>query len=150
MRLSVSILPPVDTPSSRPTAPSGLSTYLTSSTIFTFDHSSYELVQVSLSLQSMALQLFSLYRPPLSRKSKLTESMFPNQLSDLLDHCNSLHGDLCASGDFNAHFDLPHNLTTTKLLDLLRMFNLHQTVKQPTQRQGHVIDLVKERPDDGV
>ena len=38
----------------------------------------------------------------------------------------------------------------TKHLDLLRMFSLHQTVKQPTHRQGHIIDWVIERPDDGV
>ena len=76
--------------------------------------------------------------------------MFPDQFSDLLDHCNSLPGDLCVLGDFNVHFDLPHNPTTTKLLDLLRMFNLHQTVKQSTHRQGHIIDWVIERLDDGV
>ena len=52
--------------------------------------------------------------------------------------------------DFNVPFDLPHNSTTTKLLDLLRMFSLHQTVKQTTHRQGHIIDWVIERPDDGV
>ena len=53
-------------------------------------------------------------------------------------------------GDLSVHFDLPHNPTTTKLLDLLRMFSLHQTVQQPTHRQGHIIDWVIERPDGGV
>ena len=76
--------------------------------------------------------------------------MFPDQFSDLLDHCNSLPDDLCVLGDFNVHLDLPHNPTMTKLLDLLRMFSLHQTVQQPTHRQGHIIDWVIERPDDGV
>ena len=106
-----------------------LSTNLTSSTTFTFDHSSYELVQVSLTLQNKALLFFCLYRPPPSCKNKVTKSMFPDQVSDLLDHCNSLPGDLCFPGGFNIHFDLPCNPTMTKLLDLLRMFNLHQTVK---------------------
>ena len=59
-------------------------------------------------------------------------------------------GDLCVLGDLNVHFDLLHNPTTTKLLDFLRMFNLYQTVKQPTHRQGHIIDWVIERPVDGV
>ena len=75
--------------------------------------------------------------------------MFSDQFSVLLDHCNSLPGDLCVLGDFNIHFDLPHNPTTTKLLDLLRMLSLHQTVKQSTHRQGHIIVWVIERPDDG-
>ena len=79
----------------------------------------------------------------------MTESVFTDQFSDLLDHCNSLPGDLCVLGDFNFHFDLPHNPTTTKLLDLLRMLSLHQTAKQSTHRQGHIIDWVTERPDDG-
>ena len=62
----------------------------------------------------------------------------------------TLPGDLCVLADFNVHFDLPPNPATTKLLDLLRMFNLRQSVQQPTHRQGHIIDWVIERPDDGV
>ena len=76
--------------------------------------------------------------------------MFPDQFSHLLDHCKSLPGDLCVLGDPNAHFYLLHNHITTKPLDLLRMFNLRQSVQQPTHRQGHIIDWVIERPDDGV
>ena len=117
-----------------------LSTCLIVSTTFTFDHFSYELAQVSLTLQLKALHFFCLYCSLPSHKNKLTESMFPDQFSHLLDHCKSLPGDLCVLGDPNAHFYLLHNHITTKPLDLLRMFNLHQTVKQPTHRQGHSID----------
>ena len=151
MRLSVPILPPVHTPSIPPHPPphprvavspsfSGtLSTYLTSSSTFPFDHTSYELVQVSLTLQHIALHFFSLYRPPCFPTSSLTS------LTTV-----TLPGDLCVLADFNVHFDLSHNPATTKLLDLLRMFNLRQPVQQPTHRQGHIIDWVIERPDDGV
>ena len=49
---------------------------LTFSTILDFDHSSFELVQATLTLQKRSVQFFCLYRPPPSKKNKLSHSMF--------------------------------------------------------------------------
>lgn len=105
-----------------------LSPHLTTSTRFSFDHSSFELAQVSVRLQHRVLHFFCVYRPPPSRKNKLTESMFFSQFPGLLDHCDSLPGLLCILGDFNFHLDQPQNPSTSKLLDFLRMQSLHQLV----------------------
>ena len=74
------------------------------------------------------LHFFCVYRPPPSRKNKLTESTFLGQFPDPLDHCDSLPGLLCILGDFNFHLDQPQNPSTFKLLDFLRMQSLHQLV----------------------
>ena len=44
----------------------------------------------------------------------------------------------------------PENPNTSKILDLLRMHSLHQLVGSTAQRQGHTVDVVTERPDDGI
>ena len=62
-----------------------LSTNLTFKTKFDFDHSSFELIQVSVTLQTSALHFLCMYRPPPSRKNKLTDSLFSEQFPDLID-----------------------------------------------------------------
>ena len=56
-----------------------LSTNLTFKTKFDFDHSSFELIQVSVTLPTSALHFMCMYRPPPSRKYKLTDSLFSEQ-----------------------------------------------------------------------
>ena len=124
-----------------------LSPHITTSTHFSFNHSSFELAQVSFRLQHRVFHLLQQEQP--SRKNKLTEFMFFSQFPDLLDHCDSLPGLLCILGDFNFHLDQPRNPNISKFLDLLCMHSLHQLVDQPTHRPGHTVDLVIERPDDG-
>ena len=51
-----------------------LATNLTYKTKFDFDHTSFELIQVSVTLQTSALHFMCMYRPPPSRKNKLTDS----------------------------------------------------------------------------
>ena len=127
-----------------------LSLHLAASTRFSFDHSSFELAQVSQPLQHRVLHFFCVYRPPPSCKNKLTESMFFSQFPNLPDYCNPLPGLLSILSNFNFHLDQPQNPNTSKFLDLLCMHSLHQQVDQPTHRQGHTVDLVIERADDGI
>ena len=87
-----------------------LSTNLTFKTKFDFDHSSFELIQVSVTLQTSALHFMCMYRPPPSRKNKLTDSLFSEQFPDQIDTCNSLRGQqICRPilGDMNIHYDCP-------------------------------------------
>ena len=55
------------------------------------------------------------YRPPLSRKNKLTDAMFHDEFPDLLDFCNNLSDKCVILGDMNVHVDSPKNLRTAKL-----------------------------------
>ena len=84
-----------------------LSSRICFTTSFPFDHSSFELAQVSLTLLQHNTHLFCLYHPPPSSKNKITDSLFLDQFSDLLDRCNFLRGSLIILGDFNVHYDCP-------------------------------------------
>ncbi|KAK7111255.1 hypothetical protein V1264_010921 [Littorina saxatilis] len=76
--------------------------------------------------------------------------MFFDQMPELLDQCNLLHGHVCLLGDFNFHVDCPQDRSARKLLDLLSTYSLRQTVEEPTHKHGHTLDLVIERPSDGI
>ena len=52
---------------------------------FDFTHTSFEVVQASITLQHNTLHFFCLYRPPPNLRNNLTDSMFTEQLPDLLD-----------------------------------------------------------------
>ena len=59
-------------------------------TRFDFTHTSFEVVQASITLQHNTLHFFCLYRPPPNRRNNLTDSMFTEQLPDLLDYVNNI------------------------------------------------------------
>ena len=54
-------------------------------TNFDFTHTSFEVVQASITLQHNTLHFFRLYRPPPNRLNNITDSIFTEQLLDLLD-----------------------------------------------------------------
>ena len=91
-----------------------------------------------------------MYRPPPSRKNKLTDSLFSEQFPDLIDTCNSLRGQICILGDMNIHYDCPDHPLTSKTLDLLYMYNFKQVVTQSTHRRGHILDCIIIRPSDQI
>ena len=119
-------------------------------TTFNFCHTSFELVQTTLTLEQRSVHFFCLYRPPPSRKNKLTDSLFLEQFPNLLDYGNSIGGNLIILGDFNFHFDCPSKPNTSKLLDSINVFNLKQSVNQPTHKLGHILDWFLYRPDDNI
>ena len=62
---------------------STLGSNITFKTNFDFTHTSFEVVQASITLQHNTLHFFCLYRPPPNRRNNLTDSMFTEQLPDL-------------------------------------------------------------------
>ena len=91
-----------------------LSSRICFTTSFPFDHSSFELAQVSLTLPQQNIHFFCLYRSPPSHQNKFTDSLFLDQFSDLLDRCNFLRGSLIILGDFSVHYDCPQNSITAR------------------------------------
>ena len=57
---------------------------------FDFAHTSFKVVQASITLQHNTLHVFCLYRPPPNRQNNITDSMFTEQLPDLLAYVNNL------------------------------------------------------------
>ena len=129
---------------------STLGSNITFKTNFDFTHTSFEVVQASITLQHNTLHFFCLYRPPPNRRNNLTDSMFTEQLPDLLDYVNSLPGFICLVGDMNIHFDNPLQSLTKQTLSTLSLYDLVQVINKPTHRCGHIIDWVIVRPDDDI
>lgn len=119
-------------------------------TAFLFDHSSFELVQMTPTLPQNCIRVFCLYRPPPSKKNKLSDSLFPDQFADLLEYINSLTGKPLIVGDFNFHYDCPTYTYTAQLIELLHSFSLQQLVTFPTHRCDHILDWIIVRKDDNI
>ena len=129
---------------------STLGSNITFKTNFDFTHTSFEVVQASIILQHNTLHSFCLYRPPPNRQNNLTDSMFTEQLPDLLDYVNNLPGFVCLVGDMNIHSDNPLQSQTKQTLTTLSLYNLVQVINKPTHRCGHIIDWDTVRPDDDI
>ena len=119
-------------------------------TNFDFTHTSFEVVQASITLQHNTLHFFCLYRPPPKRRNNLTDSMFTEQLPDLLDYVNNLPGFVCLVGDMNIHFDNPLQSLTKQTLATLSLYSPVHVINKPTHRCGHIIDWVIVRPDNDI
>ena len=71
---------------------STLGSNITFKTNFDFTHTSFKVVQASITLQHNTQHFLCLYRPPPNRRNNLADSMFTEQLPDLLDYVNNLPG----------------------------------------------------------
>ena len=129
---------------------SSLGSNITFKTHFDLTHTTFEVVQASITLQHNILHFFCLYCPPQNRRKNLTDSMFTEQLPELLDYVNRLPGFVCLVGDMNIHFDNPLQLLTKQTLTSLSLHNLVQVINKPTHRCDHIIDWVIVRPDDDI
>ena len=125
---------------------STLGSNITFKTNFDLTHTSFEVVQASITLQHNTLHFFCLYRPPPNRRNNLTDSMFTEQLPDLLDYINNL----CLVGDMNIHFDNPLQPLTKQTLTTLSHYSLIQVINKPSHMCGHIIEWVVVRPDDDI
>ena len=119
-------------------------------TNFDFTHTSFEVLQASITLQHNTLHFFCLYRPPPNRRNNLTDSMFTERLPDLLDYVNNLPGFVFLVGDMNIHFENPLISLTKQTLTTLSLYNLVQVINRLTHRCGHIIDWAIVRPDNDI
>ena len=127
-----------------------LSSYITFKANFDFTHTSFEVVQASITLQHNTLHFFCLYRPPPNRQNNLTDSMFNEQLPDLFDYIDNLPGFVCLVGVMNIHFDNPLQSLSKHTLTTLSLYSLVQVINKPSHKCGHIIDWVVVRPDDDI
>ena len=129
---------------------STLGSNITFKTNFDFTHTSFEVVQASITLQHNTLHFFCLYRPSPNRRNNLTDSMFTEQLPDRLDYVNNLPRFAYLVGVMNIHFVNPLQSLTKQTLTTPSLYNLVQVINKPTHRCGHIIDRVIVRPEDDI
>ena len=123
---------------------------ITFKTNFDFTHTSFKVVQASITLQHNTLHFSCLYRPPPNQQNNLTDSMFTEQLPDLIDYINNLPGFVCLVGDMNIHFDNPLQSLTKQTLTTLSLYYLVQVINKPTHKCGHIIDWVVVRHENEI
>ena len=111
-------------------------------------YSSFEHLDLAISSGSTHLHLLSVYRPPPSKKNKLTVAKFMNDFSALLETIIISYGKLIITGDFNFHMDyVPLNQDASLFMDLLDYYGLVQHVSSSTHACGHLLDLIITKPD---
>ena len=91
---------------------------------FDFTHTSFEVIQASITLQLNILHFFCLHRPPPNQRNNLTDSMFTEQLPDVLDYVSNLPEFVCLVGDMNIHFDDPPQSLMKLTLTILSLLTL--------------------------
>ena len=66
---------------------------------------SFEAVEMRLSFDHVSVAIVCLYRPPPSKRNKLTNSMFLEEFSELLSQYTDSCSDTVCIGEFNFHYD---------------------------------------------
>jgi hypothetical protein len=116
---------------------------------FPFPHESFEVVHMTLNTNNRRVNMVCLYRPPPSKRNKLTDVIFLSELPAFLEYCNNLSGDLVLMGDFNVHYEALGSPVTARFRDTLEMLGMTQWVTEPTHlKSKHTIDLVITRDSD--
>ena len=107
------------------------------------DYSIFEHLDLVVTSRNKSFRLLTIYRPPPSKKNKLTPDKFFSEFSILLeDLIASPHHLLLSSVDDAANFN------AMKFLDLITSADLRQHVNGATHRLGHTLDLLITRSDD--
>ena len=101
---------------------------ITFKTNFDFTHTSFEVMQASITLQHNTLHFLCLYRPPPNRWNDLADSMFTEQLPDFLDYVNNLPGFVCLVGDMNITLTIHYNHWPNRLWLLLDFITLSMSL----------------------
>ena len=129
-----------------------LADHCSTTTDFSFPHSSFELAKVNLNIYQQRLSIFLVYRTPPNDKNKLTVQMFFDELPNLLDLCTCCQSSFIIAGDFNFHVNDVSDFSATSFYDQLEIFNLRitQSVTEPTHKKGNCLDLVICRTDDAI
>ena len=93
-------------------------------------------------LLHMGRRLVTVYRPPPSRRNKLTAAMFFDEFPRLLESTTVHPKPLMICGDFNFRVGDTANSDACNFIDLLESVNMIQHVSTPTHRKGHILDLI--------
>ncbi|KAL8623498.1 hypothetical protein ACOMHN_015706 [Nucella lapillus] len=108
----------------------------------------FQMCEVRLQYQGQSLLFVCFYRPPPSKKNKLTPKMFVDDVEDLIDTLVPLPK-FTLLGDINLWYDSVSNHYACTLKSKLSDRNLSQLVNVPTQKKGHILDwIITNQPKD--
>ena len=101
---------------------------------------SFEVVELHISGRNLFVSVVCLYRPPPSRKNKLSNQLFLQEFPEFLTQFAGSYSDLVLLGDFNFHYDDCADTQVNRLKTVLSDYGLVQLVDVPTRRCGHTLD----------
>ena len=108
----------------------------------------FEVMYLNLTSGSSSTRIFTIYRPPRSKKNPFTPNSFFVEFATLMESAIIIPGHILLVGDFNLHVEDASDNPAKKFLDLLDSLNLEQHVVGPTHRGGHTLDLIITRKSD--
>ena len=112
--------------------------------------SSFEAFSVCVTSESTSVRIIVIYRLIPTRSNGLSPMDFHSDFQDLIDKYILQPTPLLIAGDFNIHWDVENDREASSLRDFLHTTSLVQHVKNATHQDGHTIDLVISRKDDGL
>ena len=108
---------------------------------------SFQSFELHISGRNLSVSVVCLYRPPPSRKNKLSNQLFLQEFPEFLTQFAGSHSDLVLLGDFNFHYDDCADTQVSRLKTMLSDHGLTQLVDVPTHRCGHTLDWAVARSD---
>ena len=108
---------------------------------------SFEAVELHISGRNLSILVVCLYRPPPSRKNKLSNQLMLQKFPEFPTQFAGSHSDLVLLGDFNFHYDDCADTQVNHLKIMLSDHGLTQLVDVPTHKCGHILDCAVVRSD---
>ena len=109
------------------------------------EYDSFEYILTKIVSNSVTCHIATVYRPPPSKKNKITTSQFLKDFAKFLPDLILLKGELLVLGDFNFQVNNLHCTASRKFITLYESFNLIQHVNESTHKLGNTLDLILTR-----
>ena len=103
----------------------------------TFEH-----LEIELQINNKMVTFILVYRPEASNKNRYRMCDFYDEFTAFLAHFHSYQNEIIIAGDFNFHVNKPDDHKAAQFINILEMFDLVQHIKDPTHKDGNVLDLV--------
>jgi hypothetical protein len=101
--------------------------------------SSFDIVELCLSRGKQSVHIACIYRPPPSKKNKLTSQDFFREFAAYLNELNAKN--ILIVGDLNFHLDC-RDPDSKRFMELINSSDFGQLVTLPTHNRGHILDVV--------
>jgi hypothetical protein len=111
---------------------------------------SFEGMEVVMTINSSCVRFVLIYRPPPSPQNGYTVSQFIAEFSDLLESQIASAGKILIGGDFNFHWDDLNNPDTVLIKNVITSFNLTQHVSGATHTSLHTLDWILTRDTENI
>ena len=72
----------------------------------------------------------------------ITNSIFIDDLTELLMEVVSIHNNIIILGEINIHLNEPEDTDAEALCGIFEVFNITQHIKLPTHNLGHTLDMI--------